>query len=224
MSMDKNNEQAQTKAQYSKAYDEWEGRVGAAKVQLRNWRLACIGSILVAILLLVAIVMVLASQKTYVYVAEVNPQDSVVNLQALNSAVVPTAAQEAAIVGRFINDIMSLPLDPVVARNNWLEAYGLVAGQAQTQLTNYAQNNPPFAELGSLTQSVSIKNFNVVGSHSYEFTWVQTTYNSNGAVQSQKLYNGIFTVVNTGTPVTTRDILNNPLGIKIAYFNFKVEG
>lgn len=218
------NKPSQDTDHYQQAYQEWEARLGSARTQSRNWALACIASLIVAILLLVGIIMVLAAQKTYVYVAQVSPADNVVNLQPLNNQFVPTQSQEAHVVGLFIHNIMTLPLDPVVARNNWLQAYNVVTGQALQQLTTYAQQNPPFAQLGNQTASVTIKNFNPISRHSYDFTWVQTIYNSNGAVQSENYYEGIFTVVDTGTPNSVQGILENPLGVKIAYFNFKLGG
>jgi type IV secretion system protein VirB5 len=221
--MDK-NKPLEPQNQYQRAFDEWDTRIGSAQVQARNWRLACLGSILLAVLLIIGIFMLLLGQKNYVYVAEVSPSSGVVNLQSVDTDVQPSSAEEAYFIGRFIHNVMSLPLDPVVARKNWLAAYDMVAGQAVNALTQYAQQNPPFGQLGNQTRSVSVKNFNPIGNHSYEFTWVVTTYDNNGAVQTIKLYNGVFTVTYLGAPKTIDEIMVNPLGIKIAYFNFKSEG
>lgn len=220
---DKLNERTEHK-NYQQAWQEWESRIGSAKTQASNWRLACILSLLITVLLLVGIYRLLDAQKRYVYVAEVAPSDNVMNVQAVAETVQPNQSQETYTVGRFISSIMSLPLDPVVARNQWLYAYNLVSGRAVQQLNDFAAKSRPFAQLGEQSKTVTIKNFNAIGNHSYEFTWVQTVYNQNGAVTSSTLYSGIFTVSAGGAPGTVQDLLENPFGIKIAYFTFSVEG
>lgn len=205
---------------YQRAYEEWEARIGSAKTQMRNWRLACLLSLVLGVLLLVAIIMVLTAQKNYVYVAEVKPGHNIVNVRSMEKSYVPTQAQEEYFVARFIRNIMSVSLDPVVLRRNWLNAYSFIAGKAKAQLNDYARENNPFAQVGQVTKTVHIKNYHPIGNHSYEFTWTQTTYSQNGKAQQVGLYDGIFTVVQGEKPKTARQMLMNPLGLRVVYFSF----
>lgn len=218
----KKNDSTET-SPYLRAQEEWSSRIGAAKSQLINWQVVALGSLLVTMTLIIAITLISYKQKEYVYVAQVGPNEAVTNTIDINQKITPTQAQKAYFIAQFINQIMSLPLDPVVARNNWLSAYQKVSGQAVAQLTQYAQSNNPFANLGTLTTSVQITNFNAQSDNSLQFTWTQTTYNNQGQVSKQVVYNGLFTVQQGTPPTTVKGILENPFGLKITYFSLNSE-
>lgn len=206
---------------YQAAYDEWNKRVGAAKWQMRNWRLACLCSVLLSIALVVALWVLVARQQTYVYVAEVKPAENVVNVVPLDQSYTATEAQTAAFLSDFIHDMMSLPLDPVVARNNWLMTYSLVKGRAENQLDTFFKDQKLLNKLGRFTQSVVIDGYNRVSNNSYEFRWHQTTYKANGSVAQQMNYSGIFTVQHGLKPLQLQALLKNPLGLEIVYFTLR---
>lgn len=209
---------------YEAAYLEWSARLGQSRTQLRNWQISALLSAILALLLLVALCVVLASEKTYVYVAQVGPGNTIVNKVSLPQSLTPTQVQESYFVGQFINNIMALPLDPVVARQGWFDAYGMVGGQAVSQLTNFAQATNPFNTLGTETKSVQISSVNAVSDQSIQVTWVTTTFNSQGASQAQQTYNGVFTIAQGPLPKTTAGLLLNPFGLRITYFTINNEG
>ena len=122
---------------YQEAFLEWSQRIGTARSQARNWRLAFLLTLAVVVLLVVSIVIALSWHRTYIYVAEVGPGQNVTNLVHVTRDYTPTQAQEEYFIGQFISNVFALPLDPVIARNNWLTAYSMVSGQALQQLTNY---------------------------------------------------------------------------------------
>jgi type IV secretion system protein VirB5 len=217
----KNN--TNTESPYVKAQQEWTTRLGSAQSQLINWQLIGLGSVILSILLLIALITVTLKHKEYVYVAQVSPNENVVNTVSLNKMVTPTQAQQAYFIAQFINQIMTLPLDPVVARNNWLSAYQKVSGPAVAQLTAFAQSINPLANLGTMTSSVEINNFNAVSNNSLQFTWTQITYDDQGQINQKKVYNGLFTVVQGAPPTDVKSILDNPFGLKITYFSLNSE-
>ena len=219
-----NENEGNPELKYQAAAEEWSERMGSAKSQARNWQLACLGSLLILIALIVAIITLVSVQKTYVYVAEVKPQENIVNVKPASEPYIPSQIQQEYFVAKFIKLIMTLSLDPVVVRDNWMTAYSFVEGNAVQQLNNYAQKNDPFMSVGRMTKVVKIKNFHPLSPNSFEFTWTETSYDMKGAVKATLLYNGIFTLVTGQTPATTDLLLDNPLGLKIAYFTFSVEG
>ena len=215
---------AKDQLKYQQAFEEWEKRVGSAKAQVTNWRIACFICLFIVCMLVVTIAVLMTKQKTYVYVAEVKPQESVVNVRSMDKYYQPSNVQIEYFVSGFIKRIMTLPLDPVVARENWLEAYGFVSGKATAQLNTFARDHDPFKDIGKFTKTVQIDSYHPISNDSYQFTWLQTIYSNQGKVVSQNLYNGIFTVVTGKQPKTSHGLLNNPLGIQIAYFTFSNEG
>lgn len=209
---------------YEAAYLEWSNRIGETKNQLRSWRIIALVSMLIALLLIFILAIVVAEQKTYVYVAEVRPNETTVNKIQLPQHFNANQAQEAYFVGKFINNITSLPLDPVVARQNWFDAYAMASGQALSQLTAFAQANDPLDNLGVETRSIQINSINPVSADSIQASWTTTTYNNEGVVQDQNTYNGVFTLIQGVKPNTTTGLLKNPFGLKITYFSINREG
>lgn len=208
---------------YEKARKEWSQRMGDARSQAKNWQLMgflCLGLL---ILFLLLFIIAESKQRTYVYVAQVGP-DQATRMIALPQSLRASSAQQAYFVGNFITDVMSLPLDPVVARQNWFAAYGMTDGEAVSQLTDYAQRTSPFLHLGTLTRSVQITDFNKVSDQSIQFEWTVTTYDNQGQVQQQTPYSGIFTLAKAPLPTTQDALLKNPFGLKIIYFSLNNEG
>ncbi len=211
-------------APYDKAQEVWDERIGTAKSQARHWCIACFGSILISILLLVVLVAVVSQDKTYVYVAKVQPGQTVANLEPIGVPVAPTDPERLFFLSQFIQNITAIPLDPVLLRHNWLTAYSMVAGNAENQLTAYAASADPFVEVGNYTQTVSIQNFHPVGHHTYTLTWSVVRYTVNGQVDSEHVYNGSFTLMQTAPPQNLPDMLANPFGLRVVYFNISKQG
>jgi type IV secretory pathway TrbF-like protein len=207
---------------YEKAHQEWSDRLGNARTQAKNWQSFGLISLVLLILFLIAFIVLVSSKKTYVYVAQVAPNQST-QMVRLPQTLTATSVQQAYFVGQFITKIMSLPLDPVIARQNWFDAYAMSSNTATAQLTAYAQSTSPFAHLGQLTQAVQIQRFNAVSDHSLQFQWTVDTYDNQGQLQSEVAYSGIFTLASTSVPSDETSILKNPFGLKIVYFSINKE-
>lgn len=216
--------EAPRSGRYERAQNEWNERLGLAKTQLRNWQLLALGSVLISIILGVAVVMIAGKQKEYLYIAQVAPNETVTNTVALTQTISPTDAQKAYFIAQFLNETMTLPLDPVVARNNWLMAYQKITGQAVGQLTAFAQLDNPLNNVGNMTQDIQINSFNAVSNNSMQFSWTQTAYDNEGQVTKTTVYNGLFTLAQTSPPTDIQGILANPFGLKITYLSINIEG
>ena len=208
---------------YEKAYIEWSSRIGDARTQAQNWQKIAFLSLGVLVLFLVVFIAVVDMKKTYVYVSQVMPNQEV-NMVRLPQSLKANSVVQAYFVNQFITDIMSLPIDPVIARQNWFNAFDFVSGQAVTQLTQYAQNSNPLQQLGQVTRSVQINNFDVVSNQSLRFTWTVVTYNNQGQVENQVVQSGIFTVGQSVIPEDQTELFKNPFGLKIVYFSINNEG
>ncbi|MFZ9035028.1 MAG: VirB8/TrbF family protein [Francisellaceae bacterium] len=215
---------SQGQDKYQKAYEEWEMRIGSAKRQSRNWMLAAIVSLIICLLLIIAIIMEANRQKMYVYVAEVAPDQQVINVQPASVSYTPSVAQKEAFIGDFIKNINDIPLDPVVLNRDWQKALLSVSGQAENQLKLFYQALNPLKLVGDKTVSTMITNANELGDNSFDMTWKVITYNRDGKIESTKLYNGVFTLTKRQEPTTFNQMLLNPLGMKIGFFSFSEKG
>jgi type IV secretion system protein VirB5 len=201
---------------FQKAAQEWDERIGSARVQAKNWRLACLIIALLCLILATALVFSIRESKNTVFVAEVASEGQIVNVSPLQEQYTPNTAQESYFIGHFLKLIMSLPLDPVVLRRNLLDAYQFVTGRAQQQLNELMKTDQPLAKVGKQTQVVEVQRVQKITPNSYEARWQQTIYNQNGQVQQVKYYSSVFTITHRA-PRTPDQIKTNPLGIYIAY-------
>ncbi len=203
---------------YQKAQQEWDARIGSSRVQAQNWRFVALFSLLAALLLLIILVMVLASHKDKIYVAEVTKEGRVVNVAPLLVKYQPTDAQKKFFLAHFIELIRSIPLDPVLAKKNWLAAYDFLNNRGAERLNFYFKQNSPVELLGKKTVGVQILDINPISPTTIHVDWVETIINNDGQEEAKKDYSGVFTI-DIKQPTKQRDILNNPLGLYIVDFN-----
>ena len=206
-------------SRYHSAVLAWDERVGQGKRQLNNWRLCALISFFVTLLLIIALIVTSSITQPKVYVAKVGPKD---NVQSVRLASVPVAANEVQkvyFVGEFIHNIMTIPIDPVILRNNWLKAYQMSMGKAQLTLTDFIRDNNPFGRVGEITETIKIESFNPVTENSFQIIWRQNSFNQNGKTITYKRYSGIFTVQQFKPSNNLQELLVNPFGLKIIYFS-----
>lgn len=203
---------------YARARQEWDNRIGDARVQAQNWRIVAIFSLFIAAVLLIALLLSLSLHQTKVFVAEVSKEGRVVNVAPLEIAYHPTTAQEEYFIGNFIKLVREIPLDPVVAKKNWLTAYRFLTARGSEKLNIYLRQNNPAESLGKQTTTVAITDINPVSNSTYAVEWTENNVDLNGQSLEQKKFSGIFTII-LKAPQTQEQILQNPLGIYITDLN-----
>ena len=120
----------QPETPYQRAGQLWDERIGSARVQARNWRLMAFGGLLLTTGLSAALVWQSMQSRVVPYVVEV---DSLGQAQAVTPAATnyrPTDPQIAWHLARFIKQVRSVSLDPVLMREGWLAAYDLATPRA----------------------------------------------------------------------------------------------
>lgn len=203
---------------YQKSQREWDERIGAARVQARNWRLIAIFSAAISLLLLIVLLIEMATRHDKLFVAEVTQGGRVVNVAQLAARYQPTVAQEEYFIAYFIGLVRNLSLDPVVAKKNWLDAYNFLSQRGAERLNVFFRQNNPADLLGKKTISIKINSINPISDKTFEVDWVESTINANGQDEGQKNYTGVFTIA-IEQPKTQKQILQNPLGIYIVDFS-----
>ena len=147
------------------------------------------------------------------YVVEV---DALGAPQAVAPAVAgyrPTDAQVAWHLARFITDIRSVSLDPVVTRTNWLEAYAFATRRGALFLDAHARAADPFARLGERTVSVQVTSVVRASERSFQVEWVETAYEQ-GAPAERARWTAILTVI-VRPPASAEVLRRNPLGLYV---------
>ena len=206
---------------YQRAAQAWDDRIGSARVQARNWRLMAFGSLLLSAGLSGALVWQGARGSVTPWVVEV---DRLGQTQAVAPAVAgykPSDPQIAWHLARFIEEVRSIPSDPVVVRQNWLRAYDYATDRGASALNEYARANDPFTKVGSTQVAVDVSSVIRASPDSFRVAWVERRY-VDGALASTERWTAILTVV-LQPPRTTEQLRKNPLGVFVHALNWSRE-
>lgn len=130
----------------------------------------------------------------------------------------PGVNEKRHAIGEWIKQVRSLPLDPVVLRNNWTEATAYMTAVAGSKLNAWAQSpDAPTQHVGDKTISVQIVSVLPISPTSFEVRWTETTYNSAGTPVSAEPWAATLTLTII-PPNGDADAMVNPLGIRIKDF------
>ncbi len=206
---------------YQRAGQLWDERIGSARAQAKNWRLVSFGTLGLALLLGGGMLWQASQSRVTPYVVQVDKFGAV---QAIGPAIQnysPTDAEIAWYLGRFVTDVRSLSLDPVVVRRNWLEAYDYATDHGAIFLNQYAQANDPFKAVGERTASVQITSVVRVSDGSFQVKWIEQTFEHDALARTEH-WTAILSVV-TKQPTTAEILKKNPLGLYVNGVNWSRE-
>ena len=198
---------------YQKAAQVWDERIGSARAQAANWRLAAMGAILLAIIPTSGLIWQSAQSRVTPYVVEVDKLGEARTVAPAVASYRPSEAQIAWYLAHFITDVRSLSTDPVVVRQNWLQAYDFVTDHGAAILNDYAKAHDPFADVGARTVSVQITSVVPATDTSYQVKWQEDAF-TQGAIAGSTHWTAMLTVVHQ-SPRTAEALRKNPLGIYV---------
>ncbi|MBB37022.1 MAG: conjugal transfer protein TrbF [Hirschia sp.] len=203
---------------YQKAGQVWDERIGSARVQAKNWRLMAIGCLTLCFVTSGALVWRSLQSTVTPYVVEVDETGAARAVAPATERYVASDAQIAHHLANFISHVRGLSVDPVVVRENWLRAYDFVTDRAATTLSEYAQTNDPFADVGRKSRTVDVVSVVRVSDDSFQARWIEKTY-ENGALMKAQRFTGLFSIV-TQPPRDAATLRANPLGLYIHSLNW----
>ena len=198
---------------YQAAAQVWDQRIGSARVQAKNWRLMAFGCLSLALLMAGGLVWRSAQSIVTPYVVEV---DSAGRVRAVGEAATPYKPNDAQIayhLARFLTDVRSLSIDPIVVRQNWLEAYEYTTDKGAATLNDYARANDPFARIGQNSVSVEVTSVVRASESSFQMRWIERIY-ANGVPSGTERWTAVVSVV-LQPPRTEERLRRNPLGIYV---------
>ncbi|WP_225769633.1 conjugal transfer protein TrbF [Inquilinus sp. Marseille-Q2685] len=198
---------------YQKAAQAWDERIGSARVQARNWRLMAFGCLGLAVGLGAGLIWQGMQSRVTPYVVEV---DAAGQGRAVGPAVEgyePTDAQIAWYLGRFVTDVRSAPIDPVLLRRNWLEAYDFATERGTVFLNDHARANDPFKGVGEKSVSVQVTSVIRVSDRSFQVKWTEQGYERGNLMRTER-WTAILTVV-LDPPRSAEVLRKNPLGLYV---------
>ncbi len=203
---------------YQKAAQVWDERIGSARVQARNWRLACLGALAVAGVLAGGLWHSAIRSGVVPYVVEVDALGAARSAGPASSAYHPGDGQIAYHLAEFVEHVRSVPIDPVVVRRNWLRAYAYVTSRAANRLNDYARSVDPFRDLGKRAVTVEMTSAVRASETSFELRWREEESVRGGVVETRH-HTGLLSYV-IRPPSDEAALQANPLGIYVTDFNW----
>ena len=206
---------------YQRAAQAWDDRIGSARVQARNWRLMAFGSLVLSSGLAAALVWTTANGSVVPWVVQVDKLGQTQAVAPAEAGYRPTDPQIAWTLARFVEQVRSIPSDPVVLRQNWLRAYDYTTDRGAAALNDYARSNDPFARLGEEQVAVDASSVIRASPDSFRVAWVERRY-VDGALADTTRWTAILTVT-IQTPTDPERLKANPLGVYVHALNWSRE-
>jgi type IV secretion system protein VirB5 len=206
---------------YQRAGQLWDERIGSARVQAKNWRLMAFGCLSLAFGLAGGLVWQSMQSRVTPYVVEVDRLGEARAVREAEAGYRPTDPQVAWHLARFITDVRSVSLDPVLMRRDWLQAYDFTTKRGSRFLDDYARAAAPFADLGERTVSVQVTSVVRASDRSFQVKWTETAY-ERGTQTGTSRWTAILTIV-TKPPADAETLRKNPLGIYVEAIDWSRE-
>ncbi len=206
---------------YQRAAQVWDERIGSARVQARNWRLMAFGSLFLSGGLAFGLVWQSARGSVVPWVVQI---DKIGQTQAVAPAMAdyrPTDPQIAWHLARFIEQIRSIPVDPVIVRQNWLRAYEFTTDRGAMALNDFARANDPFAKVGKRQVAVEVSSVIRASPNSFRVAWFERIYENNQLAATER-WTAILTIA-VQQPRDADRLKQNPLGIYVNAINWSKE-
>ena len=198
---------------YQRAGQLWDERIGSARAQARNWQLMAFGCLGLTTALSGGNLWQSLQSRVVPYVVEV---DRLGEARAVTPAEVnhrPSDPQVAWFLSRFITDVRSVSLDPVLMRQNWLSAYDFTTKRGAIFLSDYARTADPFGHVGEKTVSVQVTSVVRASDRSFQVKWLEISY-ERGSQAGAAHWTAILTVV-LAPPSNADTLRRNPLGLYV---------
>lgn len=179
---------------YQKAAQVWDERLGSARVQARNWRLMALGCVLLATVSTGDSIWRRTEGTAAVpYLVEI-ADGEVQSVRKARPLGDPADQNIANQLIRFIENVRSLSIDPVVVRKNWLSVYNYTTDRGAAFLNEYAREHQPLENIGKRSVMVDIVSVVRASDHSFQVQWDEHVY-VNGTSAGVERWTAILTIV-----------------------------
>jgi type IV secretion system protein VirB5 len=206
---------------YQRAAQVWDERIGSARVQARNWRLMAFACLAMAAGLAGGLVWQSARGTITPWIVEIDQHGEARAVAPATADYRPTDPQIAWHLARFIEEVRSIPADPIIVRQQWLRAYDFTTDRGALALNDYARANDPFARVGREQIAVEVSSVIRASPDSFRVAWIERRY-QDGSLAATERWTAILTVV-IEPPRDAERLRRNPLGVFVNAINWSKE-
>lgn len=202
---------------YQKAAQEWDERIGSARVQAKNWRLTAILILLLVAFPAIGGLVYVSAMPKQVHIVEVASDGSAIYRGPGGRSYEGYKPNESSIryhLDRFVNDTRSISSDQAVLKKNWMDAYKLITPKAKNLLDKYVQENDPFVKAATERVGVTVTSMLPLSDNSWQVDWVESKWDARGMPLGDTRWRGVFKVL-IHQPSTDAQLAANPIGLYI---------
>ena len=196
-----------------------ENEIASMQQNVNSWRIVTFICLVVIILQGVLVGYLLNTKKEYVYIARMSAGEKIENLLPLRSPENATSIEKQAFIRQYISNFVSLPLDPVVVRNNLLANYHVSGTMARQSLNHFIQTNNLLKTVGKETRLIHIRTFNAISPDSFQVTWDVITFNLEEKQEHTTAWSGVFTLTTHPGKKNSATEVFDPFGLQVEYFS-----
>ncbi len=208
---------------YLKAKEIWDNRIGSARVQAYNWRLAFFTAVGLCFVLVIGLIFQSAKSSVAPFIVEVGPGGELLAVSKATQA--NRAANDPEIryfLAKWIKDVRGLPLDAVVKKQSWISAYGSMRQKAALKMNEIVRKDDPMSKIGEETISVTPAAIVKMSDKTYQIRWTEDVFSKEGSPKQSYRMTGLVTIDFT-QPTNEKEIMANPLGLYISDFSWSKE-
>ena len=198
---------------YQRAGQVWDERIGSARVQARSWRYLAVACLALDCGLSGALVWQSLQSRVTPYVVEVDQLGEARAVTPAEAGYRPTDPQIAWHLARFITNVRSISLDPVLMRENFLSAYDFATQRGALFLNDYARTADPFGKASDRTVSVQVTSVVRASDRSFQVKWTETDFDR-GTRGGTSHWTAIVSV-KVRPPTSAEALRKNPLGLYV---------
>lgn len=201
---------------YLAARREWDERYGSLISRARNWRIAAVLALAVALVATCGLIALSTKAKLVPYVVAIDNLGRVLAAGPADQASRADDRLKRAALFQWMSDLRTVTTDGVAQRKAIDRVYSMIANgsPAQVEIGDFYRNDPPFDRAQKGTVEVDVKAVFPVSDRTYQVEWTEIVRGLSGQIESQDNWKGSVTIA-ISPPNDERLIRVNPLGIYV---------
>ncbi|MCY4329367.1 MAG: type IV secretion system protein [Endozoicomonadaceae bacterium] len=199
--------------------------ITTVKKSTKQWKFISVSCLIIILFQFIFIGYLIKVQNEYVYVARVKAGEEIENVTPLRANIKANSVIKLAFIRQYIERLMSLSIDPVLVKQNWLNNYKLSGISARKALSNFINSEQLTDKIGKETRVINIRTFNAISDNSFQFTWDIISYNKSGEKNKTTAWSGVFTLATISASKKINLIeLYDPFGLQVESFSLNKLG
>lgn len=200
---------------------EWNERYGDYIAAARSWRLACLGSLAIALVAVGGNVYMASQARIVPYVVEVNKLGQAIAVGPADQAAPADARVVTAQLARWIFNLRTVYADVAAQRALINEAYAGIArnSPARAATNEYFRGQDPFVRARTETVRAQIESVLPISAKVWRVEWEEEVTARNGENISKASWQADITVM-INPPTNVEAILLNPMGVHVIEYSW----